>query len=109
MVDKSIINAARNYLRILNQEGIPVRFGVLFGSWVRGRADRWSDIDLVVVSPRFDHGPTRADVQLLWRQAGRCDSRIEPVACGEEQWQTDDSSEIIEIARREGQHIAVDE
>jgi hypothetical protein len=42
-------------------------------------------------------------------QAGRCDSRIEPVACGEEQGQADDSSAIIEIVRREGQHTGIEE
>ncbi len=48
-------------------------------------------------------------MDLLWCQAAHIDSRIEPIACGEKQWEEDDSSIIIDIARREGQRIAVDE
>ena len=62
-----------------------------------------------MVSPRFDNPRNRQDVNLLWRQAARIDSRIEPIACGERQWQQDDSSAIIEIARREGTQVAVNE
>jgi hypothetical protein len=64
---------------------------------------------VVVVSPQFDGAIRRSDVDLLWRQAARTDSRIEPVACGERQWVEDDSSAIIEIARREGERIDVEE
>jgi uncharacterized protein len=37
--------------------------------------------------------------------AARIDSRIEPITVGAEQFINDDSSAIIEIARREGQII----
>ena len=109
MVDQSVVDVVRSYLQSLRQVGVAVRFGVIFGSYAVGRAGPWSDIDLLVVSPRFDGPRTRQDVNLLWRQAARIDSRIEPVACGESQWREDDSSAIIEIARREGTQIAVDE
>jgi hypothetical protein len=45
----------------------------------------------------------RSAVNLLWRVAARTDSRIEPIPCGSLQWRDDDSSAIIEIARREGE------
>jgi len=35
------------------------------------------------------------------------DSRIEPIAVGERQWREDNSSALIEIARREGQEISL--
>jgi len=41
----------------------------------------------------------------LWYMAARTDSRIEPIACGLQQWSEDTSSAIIEIARREGRQI----
>lgn len=108
MVDESVVSSVRRYLRALQATGLAVRFGVLFGSWSVGRAGPWSDIDLLVVSPQFDGPLRRQDLNLLWRQAARIDSRIEPIACGEQQWQRDDSSAIIEIARREGTQIAPD-
>jgi predicted nucleotidyltransferase len=51
---------------------LPVRFGVVFGSRTTGKADAWSDIDLVVVSPQFDAALTRQGINLLWRPARGC-------------------------------------
>lgn len=109
MVDQSIVKSVRNYLKTLNSVGITVRFGIVFGSQVTGRMDRWSDIDLLVVSPRFDGPRNRQDIDLLWRVAARADSRIEPIPCGERQWGEDVSSAIVEIARREGETISLAE
>jgi predicted nucleotidyltransferase len=106
MVDESVVNAVRAYLRKLQDHGLFVCFGVIFGSQARGEAGPWSDIDLLVVSPRFDAMRDREDINTLWRIAARTDSRIEPLPCGERQWQEDDSSAIVEIARREGQRIS---
>lgn len=105
MVDESIARIVRQYLRNLIKQGIPVQHGVVFGSQARGHPDTWSDIDLLVVSPRFDNERKRADVNLLWHVAARTDSRIEPIPVGQRQFEKDDSSALIEIARREGQKI----
>jgi len=105
MVDESIVDAARGYLGALVERGLPVSFGVIFGSFATGRAHEWSDIDLVVVSPRFDESMRFQDVAFLWRTAADTDCRIEPVACGRKQWAEDDSRILIEVARREGQRV----
>jgi uncharacterized protein len=105
MAEKSYLASVGDYLKTLNTQGLAVRFGVVFGSWAKGNQDQWSDIDLMVVSPRFDGPRNRRDVDLLWRLAARIDSRIEPVPCGEKQWEEDDSSAIVEIARREGKRV----
>ncbi|MBM4370597.1 MAG: nucleotidyltransferase domain-containing protein [Deltaproteobacteria bacterium] len=107
MAPSSVIAAVRRYLALLNQEGIEARFGVLYGSQANGTADEWSDIDLLVVSSLFDGEYTYAQRATLWRLAARIDSRIEPVPCGDLQWKEDDGSPLIEIARREGQVIAL--
>lgn len=109
MVDESVVTGVRNYLRVLQDQGLIINFGVVFGSQVRETPDSWSDIDLLVVSPRFDDLRDRADIDLLWRVAARTDNRIEPIPCGERQWREDESSAIIEIARREGQPITLAE
>ncbi len=49
------------------------------------------------------------DINLLWRMAARTDSRIEPIPVGQRQFEEDDSSAIIEIARREGQVVSIRE
>jgi predicted nucleotidyltransferase len=107
MVNESVINGVRKYLRILQDQGFVVKFGVIFGSQVSGITDTSSDIDLLVVSPRFDDQRSREDINLLWRIAARTDNRIEPIPCGERQWFEDDASAIIEIARREGETVTL--
>jgi predicted nucleotidyltransferase len=109
MVNQTIVKSVRNYLKSIQEEGIAVRFGIVFGSHVYDRSGTWSDIDVLVVSPLFDGRRNRRDVDLLWRVAARSDSRIEPIPCGERQWIEDSSSAIVEIARREGETILIHE
>ena len=109
MVDRPIVKSVQDYLKTVQKEGITVRFGIVFGSHASGSSDPWSDIDVLVVSPLFDAPQNRQDVDMLWRLAARSDSRIEPIPCGERQWNEDSSSAIVEIARREGETIRLDE
>jgi len=92
----------RVYLRKLALQGISAPTGVVFGSQSTGHAHAQSDIDLLVISPVFDGVFSRDYINCLWRVAARTDSRIEPVPCGEHQWEEDTATPIIEIARREG-------
>ena len=105
MVDRSILASVRNYLQALTADGIEVSFGVLFGSWADGRADKDSDIDVMVISRRFNGGASRDDRARLWYVAGRTDNRIEPIPCGEREWREDERIPIYEVARRYGQRI----
>ena len=105
MVEDAVINAVKRYLAGLPGFGIHSRRAVLFGSYVQGRADEWSDIDLVVIAPEFDGSRDISLVKALWR-ATVADNRIEPIPCGEKEWETDQSRPILEIARREGIIIA---
>lgn len=107
MVDKSIIEIAKKYLIELQNSGLPVQYGVLFGSQATGKQNEWSDIDILVVSPKFDQPYKRQDINLLWHKTIRIDNRIEPIPCGSRQWREDDSSAILEIARREGKTVKI--
>jgi len=102
MVEASVIEAIRHYLAELPTAGIHARRGILFGSFARGESNEWSDIDLVVIAPEFDIKRDLAFVKRLWRATARTDTRIEPIPCGEKEWEEDDSRPILEIARREG-------
>lgn len=102
MVKLEILNSVRRYLRTISDEGVEASFGVLFGSHVTGKAGEWSDIDLVVVAPLFDTDYKYQDVARLWSTAGVIDSRIEPIPCGVRQWEEDNGTPIIWIARKEG-------
>jgi len=109
MVEKSILIIIKTYLRAVAERGIPVQAGVLFGSYATGKVHEWSDIDLLVISPRFDGEYKRRDIDLLWHVAADIDSRIEPIAVGERQYRDSTDSYIIFEARREGQIIPLAE
>ena len=81
MAQESIIKSIRKYLNELQRLGVPIKFGILFGSHARKDTNRWSDIDLLVVSPRYDETYNREDINMLWRTAARTDNRIRTRPC----------------------------
>lgn len=102
MVDRAIIATVKCYLAALPNIGIHARQAVLFGSFARGEADELSDIDLIVIAPEFDGLNEIKLVEDLWQATAFADNRIEPIPCGEREWETDQGRPILEIARREG-------
>ncbi len=106
MVVEAIEVVVRNYLRVVRAAGIDATRAILFGSYARGDADEWSDIDIIVIAPVFDTRRDRELVTKLWVLSAHTDSRIEPIACGEREWETDDGRPILEYARLEGVEIA---
>ncbi len=107
MVDEAVVKSVRKYLAVLQDGGLPISFGIVYGSQARGQPRARSDIDLLVVSPRYDLPFSHKDAMVLWHVAASVDSRIEPLPCGEKQWVEDDESPIIEIGRREGEKVSL--
>jgi len=100
-MDEILVKKIRQYLAALSSAGIHANRAVLFGSFARGEGDAESDIDLVVIAPEFDGRRDASLVKALWR-ATAADDRIEPIPCGEREWESGDGRPILEIARREG-------
>jgi predicted nucleotidyltransferase len=108
VADSTIIDAIKRYLAALPTVGIHASKAVLFGSFAKGRGDPDSDIDLVVIAPEFD---ARRDIDMvkdLWHATLSADIRIEPIPCGEKEWESGNGRPILEIARREGVVIEAD-
>lgn len=101
MVEDAIVETVKRYLGSLPAFGIHAGRAVLFGSFARGAAQEYSDIDLVVIAPEFDGVRDIEMVKNLWR-ATVADDRIEPIPCGELEWESGNGRPILEIARREG-------
>lgn len=104
MLQQDAINIIRNYVSNLNNAGIIIYKTYLFGSYARNQANENSDIDVLLVSDAFD---TDDDVVLSkpWSPKYRQDYRIEPVAIGRKQFQSDTNSIILEVVRNEGLEI----
>lgn len=66
------------FIEKLIEQGIPVTQAFLFGSYARGTANEYSDIDVCVVSPVLGNDHVEEMVKLR-RIAYPIDSRIEPI------------------------------
>jgi predicted nucleotidyltransferase len=51
---RQIVALIKRYVTALEARGIPVERVILFGSHASGQARAWSDIDLAVISPKFE-------------------------------------------------------
>ena len=102
MAESSILAVISKYLKALPHYGIHPSRAVLFGSFATERSYRWSDIDIVVVASEFDRGRPFALVKELWLATAEADDRIEPIPCGEREWEGESDRPIIEVARRDG-------
>lgn len=107
-MDETLIEKIRQYLAVLPTVGIHASKAVLFGSFAKGRADQDSDIDVVIIAPEFDKESDFETIKSLWETTLLADNRIEPIPCGEREWESGDGRPIIEIARREGVMIEAD-
>ena len=76
MVDPSVINSIKNYMAQLGTFGIHPEKTVLFGSFATGRADEFSDIDLIVIAQEFDDSVAREKMVKL---AVKEDTTVETV------------------------------
>ena len=82
MAQKSILkdtpeNLVRRYAKLLEKNQIPVDKIILFGSYAKGKARPWSDLDICVVSSKF--GKNNYDEMVLLKQlTTQVDTMIEP-------------------------------
>jgi predicted nucleotidyltransferase len=53
MVRSKAIQLAQQYVDVVRSKGIPLEAAYVFGSQIKGTADRWSDIDTCLVSSSF--------------------------------------------------------
>lgn len=102
MAPEPVVEIVKRYLDVLPHSGIHPTAAVLFGSQLAGTANEWSDIDLVVIAPEFDVVKDYSVLDNLWEAVVDADNRIEPIACGTQEWERETMRPIIDIARREG-------
>jgi predicted nucleotidyltransferase len=77
-INASIIETLRKFLDKLKENGIPIEAAYLFGSYAKGRAKEWSDIDVAVISSDISDDRLAERIRLS-KISSHIDSRIEPV------------------------------
>ncbi|NOY69052.1 MAG: nucleotidyltransferase domain-containing protein [Deltaproteobacteria bacterium] len=53
-IPDKIINNVKKYIDVLNRNGFGIKQAVLFGSYANGNYNKWSDIDIALVSDKFE-------------------------------------------------------
>lgn len=99
---KETITKVSEYVRILNESGLQIEKAFLFGSAARNEEREESDIDVMLVSRRFDDSSDDQAFGLIWRLTRKVDTRIEPFAVGLSRFDNDDISPLLQIVRKEG-------
>jgi len=74
---KEVKKVIRKYARKLKKENFSFYHIYLFGSYAKGKANKWSDIDIAVISDEIDKDWDESRKR-LWKLTRGVDSRLEP-------------------------------
>jgi uncharacterized protein len=70
------VGKAKEFIRLLSENGVPITEAYLFGSAARGESTEVSDIDVAVVSPAFQ-GILFHDINKISKYRRKVDLRLE--------------------------------
>ena len=76
-IESEILEIINKFILELNNKGFNVSDAYLFGSYASGRQDEWSDIDVGIVSDKFE-GKRFSDKQKLRGLFRNIDTRLSP-------------------------------
>jgi len=88
----------RNYAKKLREENYPFSAIYLFGSYAKGKAHKWSDIDVAIVSNKLKRNRDKNE-NLLWHIRRKVDSMIEPHSFTVKDFQDDSDPMVSEIKK----------
>ncbi len=71
-----VINEIKRLIRVMERNGLSINAAYLFGSYAKGKTDKWSDIDVAIVSDDFS-GIRFYDVEKLISVLKKYNSFIE--------------------------------
>ncbi len=107
MAHKKTINIITKYIQFLIENGITINKALLYGSYSKGTENIESDIDIMLISEQFDNYNDR-QIGKLWRITKTFNYRIEPYIVGLKKFNNDDVSPIIQIVKKDGIEILLD-
>lgn len=88
-IPEEIENRIPNFIRYLNSNGILIDRAYLFGSYAKGNYDEWSDIDLALISDKFE-GNRYKDLDKLTDALIKIDTDISPLPYTHKDFTSDD-------------------
>ncbi|MFH1030646.1 MAG: nucleotidyltransferase domain-containing protein [bacterium] len=97
-IPKKLKEKITNYIQVLKEDELPIEKVVLFGSYAKGSQNKWSDVDLCVISPKFKD-PWKATNYLWEKIIFDMEYTIEPVGFNSNDFKNNNSSLINEIKK----------
>ena len=79
MSKDQVTKTAQRFIAEVKKNKIPFTKAYLFGSYAKGTAKKWSDIDICIISDAFAGKKWDENEKKLWRIRRNIDARIEPV------------------------------
>lgn len=104
MAKDEIITLIKKYVTLLNSEGLSVQKAFLFGSYSTGSATELSDIDVMLVSDKYDETDDLA-IGKTWRLTMGISTKIEPFLVGINKFKHDENSPLISRVKESGIEI----
>ena len=105
MATNEVIELLKKYVSLLNTEGISVYKAYLFGSYSTNTASETSDIDVMIVSDKYDENDDIVAGK-MWKLTRRIDTKIEPFLIGMNKFIDDSSSPLVSMVKNQGIEIA---
>lgn len=96
-------NKINEYIKTLEKH-ITISKVVLYGSWVNGNPDEYSDIDLAIFSPDFGKHKLK-ELQLLSKLTWNIDESIEAIPYSTDQLNNSDSTNLANNIIKNGEII----
>lgn len=88
-VPQEVIDKVRKFIIYLENSKIPIETALIFGSYAKGTYNKWSDIDVALVSSCFD-GNRFKDLDKLTDAVFAIDTDISPLPYRPEDFVSDD-------------------
>ena len=104
MARSEIIELLKKYILLLNSEGVSVNKAFLFGSYSTDTATESSDIDVMLVSNKFDENDDLI-IGKIWKLTRKINTKIEPFLIGNKKFNEDNSSPLISMIKDKGIEI----
>ncbi len=104
-LSKKITKEVKDYVADLKQDKLPINKVIVFGSYAKGSAHKWSDIDVCIISPKFND--SWKALQYLWLKRTKNDapSTIEPVGFSPKDFK--EGSSLINEIKKYGVEIKI--
>ena len=106
MAKREVIEILKKYVSLLNLEGISINKAFLFGSYSNNTASDESDIDIMIVSDKYDETDDDA-IGKVWKLTRKINTKIEPFLIGIKKFKEDNTSPLISLIKAKGIEIVL--